>query len=225
MRLLLALLFPLTGIAQNYAPPYFADSATRLSRAQAAAGTITKIYADYARANHFPGMVFGVMVDGKFAVTGQAGVADIAANTPATPASAFRIASMSKSFTTLAILQLRDAGKLGLDEAAGNYIPELRKVRYLTTDAAPITIRQLMTHSAGFPEDNPWGDRRLADTDQELRQLLREGVMFSNVPGVHYEYSNLAFALLGKIITVVSKQPYQQFIEQKIWKPLGSLSA
>ena len=78
-----------------------------------------------------------------------------------------------------------------------------------------------MTHSAGFPEDNPWGDRRLADTDEALRQLLKAGVMFSNVPGVQYEYSNLAFALLGRIITVVSGQPYQQYIQQKIWKPLG----
>ncbi len=223
MRLLLALLLPAACFAQGYTPPYFADSATRLSRVRAAEATISRIYTDQAREQHVPGMVYGVMVDGQFAFTGASGVTDIDRNIPATKTSAFRIASMSKSFTTLAILQLRDAGKLALDEPAGKYIPELKGIRYLTTDATPITIRQLMTHSAGFPEDNPWGDRQLADTDKELADLVKSGLSFSNVPGVQYEYSNLAFALLGKIITVVSGRPYQQYIEQQVWKPLGMI--
>jgi CubicO group peptidase (beta-lactamase class C family) len=78
-----------------------------------------------------------------------------------------------------------------------------------------------LTHSAGFPEDNPWGDRQLADTDKELMQLIEDGVFFSNVPGVAYEYSNLGFALLGRIITNVSGKQYQQYITQNILKPLG----
>ncbi|MFX5714303.1 serine hydrolase, partial [Acinetobacter baumannii] len=74
---------------------------------------------------------------------------------------------MSKSFTAMAILKLRDEGKLKLDDPVYNYIPEL-KDQALTKDAAPITIRHLLTHSAGFPEDNPWGDRQLADTEADL---------------------------------------------------------
>ena len=64
---------------------------------------------------------------------------------------------MSKSFAGVAILQLRDQGKLQLDEPAQLYIPELSDIRYPTNDAPPITIRHLLTHAAGFPEDNPWG--------------------------------------------------------------------
>src|SRR5258708_23510794 len=78
-----------------------------------------------------------------------------------------------------------------------------------------------MSHSAGFPEDNPWGDRQLADTEEELIQLIEKGVSFSNVPGINYEYSNLGFAMLGKIITQVSGKPYQQYITENILSPLG----
>jgi CubicO group peptidase (beta-lactamase class C family) len=110
---------------------------------------------------------------------------------------------------------------LKLDDPASKYIPELKKVKYLSTDASPITVRNLLTHSAGFPEDNPWGDRQLADTEKDLTNLIESGVYFSNVPGVAYEYSNLGFALLGRIITNVSGKPYQQYITQNILIPLG----
>ena len=75
--------------------------------------------------------------------------------------------------------------------------------------------------SAGFPEDNPWGDRQLEDTDQELIDLINSGISFSNAPGLSYEYSNLGFALLGDIITRVSGISYQQYITDNIMKPLG----
>jgi hypothetical protein len=74
------------------------------------------------------------------------------ARTPMKTDTLFRIASMSKSFTALAILQLRDAGKLNLDDSASKYISEMKKLRYLTTDAPEITIRDLMTHGAAFRE-------------------------------------------------------------------------
>ncbi len=82
----------------------------------------------------------------------------------------------------MAIIKLRDEGKLNLDDPAYKYIPELKKVKYLVKDAPPITVRDLLTHSAGFPEDNPWGDRQLADTDADRINLIKQGVFFSNVP-------------------------------------------
>ncbi len=85
---------------------------------------------------------------------------------------------MTKSFTAMGILKLRDAGKLSLDDPAWKYIPEMKKVKYLTNDAPSITIRHLLTHSAGFPEDNPWGDRQLADSDADLIKIINEGVGF-----------------------------------------------
>jgi CubicO group peptidase (beta-lactamase class C family) len=128
---------------------------------------------------------------------------------------------MTKSFTAMAILKLRDAGKLQLSDAASLYIPEMKSLKYPTTDALPISIFNLLTMSAGFPEDNPWGDRQLADTDEDLLRLMKEGVSFSNTPGAEFEYSNLGYALLGKIIANVSGKSYQQYVTENILLPLN----
>lgn len=204
----------------SYRPPYFSDS-DRTKKIKSAIPVIEKLYKDYARKHQFPGFVFGVVADGKLVYSGSTGYTDVQAETKATFKSVFRIASMSKSVTALAIVQLRDAGKLNLDDPAGKYIPQLKNVHYLTTDAAPITIRNLLTHSAGLPEDNPWGDRQLEDSDKELIRLIESGLHFSSVPGIAYEYSNLGFALLGQIITTVSGKPYQHYITETILKPSG----
>jgi CubicO group peptidase (beta-lactamase class C family) len=203
----------------TYTLPFFKDS-TRLEKVNRTKAVIDALYRQQAEKNHFPGMVYGVMVDGKLAYTGSYGYINIEKKIPANVTSAFRIASMSKSFTAMAILQLRDAGKLNLDDAAWKYIPEMKNIKYLTSDAPVITIRHLLTHAAGFPEDNPWGDRQLEDLDKDLLQTIAK-VSFSNVPGIAYEYSNLGFALLGKIITNVTKMPYQQYITAHIFRPLG----
>ncbi|WP_128546868.1 serine hydrolase domain-containing protein [Larkinella soli] len=204
----------------TYQPPVFTDP-DRLKRLTAAFPAVEAVYREYARKNQFPGMAFGIVVDGRLVYSGAFGYSDLAKKTPATPKSLFRIASMTKSFTTMAILRLRDEGKLRLDDPAGTYIPEMKQIRPLTTDAPPITVRHLMTHAAGFPEDNPWGDRQLADTDADLMNLLKTGLSLSNVPGITYEYSNLGFALLGAVITKVSGKPYQEYITETILKPLG----
>ncbi|MFP5355582.1 MAG: serine hydrolase, partial [Gemmatimonadota bacterium] len=82
---------------------------------------------------------------------------------------------MTKSFTAAAILQLRDAGQLSLDDPVDRYIPELVTLRYPTADSPRITVRHLLSHSEGFPEDNPWGDQQLAATDDEMAQMMRAG--------------------------------------------------
>lgn len=207
-------------VAQSYRPPVFTDP-DRMKKIEAVFPTIDKIYKEYAEKNHFPGFTYGIVVDGKLVHTHSLGYTNLAQKTPASTQSLFRIASMSKSFTTMAILQLRDAGKLNLDEPASKYIPELVSVKLLTADAPAITIRHLLTHAAGFPEDNPWGDRQLADTNEELIKLLQSKIAFSNTPGITYEYSNLGITLLGYIIQQVSGKTYQQFINENIFKPLG----
>lgn len=203
-----------------YQPPVFIDP-DRMKIIEATFPAIEKIYREYAEKNHFPGLTFGLVVDGKLVYSGGTGYTDVAKKTPATPKSVFRIASMTKSITAMAILKLRDEGKLRLDDPVGQYIPDVAKLGYLTADAPPLTVRNLMTHSGGFPEDNPWGDRQLADTDADLLTFIKGGISFANVPGTTYEYSNLGFAMLGRIITNVSGKPYQQYITDNILKPLG----
>ncbi len=219
---LLLVVFPFFASAQNpshFTPASFNDP-TRLERIQKAIPVIEKMYQDFALVNHLPGYAYGIVVDGQLLYKGAAGYANLEEKIPATTSSMFRIASMSKSFTSLAILHLRDAGKLRLDDPVSMYIPAL-KGQGLTKDAPPITIRHLMSHSAGFPEDNPWGDRQLADSEKDLNDLIKGQLSFSNVAGIEYEYSNLGFAMLGYIIHKVSGITYDAYIKKNILLPLG----
>lgn len=216
------LCLPIISLAQRpsqFTPASFNDE-TRIERIKNAIPVIEKMYKDFAQANHFPGYAYGIVVDGQLLAKGAEGYANLEEKIPATTSSMFRIASMSKSFTSLAILHLRDAGKLKLDDPVEMYIPAL-KGQALTKDAPVITIRHLMSHCAGFPEDNPWGDRQLADTEKDLNDLIKGKLSFSNVAGVEYEYSNLGFAMLGYIIHKVSGITYDAFIKKNILVPLG----
>ncbi|MFD1468890.1 serine hydrolase domain-containing protein [Hymenobacter caeli] len=214
-------LLPLLAPAQTLAPPAAPADAARAARIAAVFPVLDKLYADFAAQRHVPGLAYGLVVDGQLVHTGAVGYTDVATKTAVTPQSVFRIASMTKSFVALAVLRLRDEGRLRLDDPAENYLPELKKAPHAPTDAPSITIRQLLSHSAGLPEDNPWGDRQMGRSDAELSALVGGGLSFSNAPGVGYEYSNLGFALLGRIVTRVSGQPVQAYISEKILRPLG----
>ncbi|ESU27130.1 beta-lactamase [Flavobacterium limnosediminis JC2902] len=184
---------------------------------------IDEMFSSYAKQNHFPGVVYGLVLNGKLIHTGNLGYLNTSQKNKADSKSQFRIASMTKSFTAMAIVQLRDEGKLKLDDPVSLYIPEMAAQKYLTTDASPITIRHLLTHAAGFPEDNPWGDRQMAKSDEEFIAMIKKGISFSNAPGLTFEYSNMGYAMLGYIIKKVSGQSYQTYITENILKPLGML--
>lgn len=224
MRTFLLALFLSTQVAAQttieYPAPVFADR-QRVEKIKAALPVIDKLYKDFAARVHSPGFVYGVVVDGQLIGSGQTGFIQADKKLPVTNQSAFRIASMTKSFTAMAILQLRDAGKLQLDDPVSKYIPAFEKQAFPATDAPAVTVRHLLTHAAGFPEDNPWGDRQLDQPEAELKRLLESGIRYSNVPGVAYEYSNLGFTLLGQIIKAVTGKFYQAYINESILQPLG----
>ncbi len=180
-----------------------------------------KLFKDYAEKNHYPGMVYGVVADGKLVYSGGMGYANVEKKIPATAQSDFRIASMTKSFISVAILQLRDAGKIRLDDPASRYLPELAGQKGPASDAPEITIRHLLTHSAGFPEDNPWGDRQLADSDEELLKLIRNRISFSNSPGIGYEYITTGIDILAYILEKITGKSYEQYVTDNILLPLG----
>src|SRR5206468_1995675 len=121
---------------------------------------IDRLLTEYATQAHVPGAAWGVIVDSELAHTGTYGQRDVAAHAPVDADTVFRIASMTKSFTAMAVLRLRDEGKLSLDDPAERYVPEMKNLKYPTSDSPRITIRHLLSHSTGFPEDNPWGDRQ-----------------------------------------------------------------
>lgn len=186
---------------------------------------IDSLVAAFAERSRVPGVAYAVLIDGELAHAGTAGVRDIASQAPVDTGTVFRIASMTKSFTALAILKLRDEGRLSLDDPAARYVVELEDLRYPTSDAPRMTIRHLLTHSAGFPEDNPWGDRQLAISDGEMSRMMRSGIPFSNPPGIAYEYSNYGFAILGQIVARVSGRPYADYVTTNILRPLGMTAA
>ena len=182
---------------------------------------IDRMVQEFAAREHIPGAAWGIVVDGTLVHVGTTGYRELAVKAPVTADTVFRIASMTKSFTAMAIMRLRDEGKLALDDPAERYVPELKGLKYPTTDSPRITVRHLLSHAEGFPEDNPWGDQQLAATEEEFTAMMRRGIPFSNPPGLAYEYSNYGFAILGRIVQNVSKMPYRQYIAMHILKPLG----
>src|SRR5215217_9502560 len=148
-------------------PPQFTDP-QRKQKLAAAFPEIERLFKNYMERQQAPGAVLGVIVDGELVWVKAAGVREKTNDAPVTPETVFRIASMTKSFTAMAILKLRDEGKLSLEDPVSRYVPELANLPYPTSDSQVLTIRHLLTHSEGFPEDNPWGDRQLAQTGETM---------------------------------------------------------
>lgn len=138
----------------------------------------------------------------------------------AAPDAAFRIASCTKSFTAAAVLALRDAGLLGLDDPITRFVPGLNLERLPSATSAVPTLRMLLTMSAGLPTDDPWGDRQESLTAGEFDALLSAGVRFESEPGTRFAYSNLGYAILGRAIEAVAGQPYRRVVEQRLLEPL-----
>lgn len=226
--LLLACAITLTVTAEaqvpalsSLAPPARFTDPQRLDKLRSAFPAVDSLMRAFVAQRRVPGFAYGIIVDGRLVHVVADGIRDTRTRARVDTATVFRIASMSKSFAALAILQLRDAGRLSLDDPAERHVPELASLRYATSDAPRITVRHLLTHSAGFPEDNPWGDQQLDATEEAFSAMMRGGIPFSNAPGTAYEYSNYGFAILGRIVANVSGMPYARYLRERILLPLG----
>ncbi len=217
---LCSLVFILGSVAAVHAVAQ-APAASRGERVAALLPDIDKMYTELAGKQHLPGLVYGVVLDGKLVHVRSLGLADVERKTAVSSSTEFRIASMSKSFVAMAALKLRDEGKLRLDDPVSNYLPELRQVQLPTLDSPALTVRQLMTMTTGLPEDNPWGDRQMALPNAALEKLVGAGLSFSNAPGETFEYSNLGYILLGKVVSKASGMRFQDYVVQQILQPLG----
>ncbi len=129
---------------------------------------------------------------------------------------------MTKSFTATQVLMLRDRGALRLDDLAADYVPELAALALPTPDCPPITIRHLLTMTSGFPTDDPWGDRQQGLDPAVFARLLADGdVRTAWAPGTKFEYSNLGYAVLGKVIESVTGRDYAGVMRAEVLGPLG----
>jgi CubicO group peptidase (beta-lactamase class C family) len=177
-----------------------------------------------------PGLAWGVVRDGELLLGGGRGAARLDVGAPDAPGTApdvdtvFRIASMTKSFTASTVLLLRDDGRLRLDDEVARYVPEVAALRPPTDDAPPLTVRNLLTMTAGFPTDDPWGDRQQDLPDDDFARLVAGGLAFAWAPGTVFEYSNLGYALLGRVVTAATGEPYPDVVTGRLLDPLGMTS-
>lgn len=171
-----------------------------------------------------PAVAYGVVSGGR--LVHNRGIGTLRVGEMATPdaASVFRIASMTKSFTAATVLLLRDEGRLRLDDPIGEHVPELTSLRSPTADSPAITIRHLLTMTAGFPTDDPWGDRQQGLDHDRFAELLRGGISFAWTPGLRFEYSNLGYGILGRLITNVAGREYREVVAERLFRPLAMTS-
>ena len=168
---------------------------------QALFQSLDPILTKFAADRHTPGLILGIVADGGLAYARAIGRRSVRSGESVTVDTTFRVASMTKMFTALGLLHLRDRGKLHFDEPVENIVPELASLRYPTSDCRRIRIRDLLSHVGGFVTDDPWGDRHLDMSEVEFSSLLRSQLPFARAPGIAHEYSNLGFAILGRVIT------------------------
>lgn len=168
-----------------------------------------------------PGLSIGVVYDQQLVWAKGFGYADRERKLPATPTTLYRIASITKLFTSTAILQLRDEGKLQLDDPLTRHLPWFQ-IKQRFPSAPPITLRHLLTHTSGLPREAAfpyWTDNEFPDMAAIREQL--PGQETALAAETKWKYSNLGLTLLGEVVSAVAGMSWADYIEQKILKPLG----
>lgn len=197
-------------------PPAFAE---RWSR-------ITALYQERLNDAGIAGSSLAFVQDGVILGTVFEGYQDLSARRRTDEHTIYHWASITKMFTGVAIMQLRDRGHLSLDAPAVKYVPELRAVHSQYGDVSQVTIRQLLSHSAGFRSSTwpwgggqPWHPYEPTRWDQLVATLPYTELLFK--PGTQYGYSNPGVIFLGRIIEQISGDEYETYIQKNIFMPLG----
>ena len=185
-----------------------------------AAAAADEVVASFQRGEGQPAVAYGIVAGGSLAHAGGVGESWLGGPPPGAD-TVFRIASMTKSFTASAVLALRDSGVLRLDDPVTDFVPELRGQPGATADSPAISLRHLLTMTAGFPTDDPWGDRQQGTPLPDFAAILARGVRAAWAPGTHFEYSNLGYAVLGRVIAAVAQADYADFVRDRILGPLA----
>ena len=192
-------------------PPAIFTDPERRAKLATAFPEIDRQIAAFMERTHMPGAAWGIVIDGELAHVGVAGYRELDTKSP-----------VDRGHRVSHCVDDQELHRAGDPQAARRRQAVARRPgremraraegpRYPTTDSPRMTIRQLMSHATGFPEDNPWGDQQLVgDRRADVTDDAAAGIPFSNSPGVAYEYSNYGFAILGRIVTRVSGMPYRR---------------
>lgn len=195
-------------------------SATSFDEAMTA--KIEAVLMDTMQEYQVPGCALGVAQDGQIVYSQGFGVSEIDTDKSITVQSVFHLASVSKTVTATGIMQLVSEGKIDLDAPVIDYLP------YFSLENEPadnITVRQLLSHTAGFPDVEDWmADFASSDSDEEalerqVRSMSGRERLFA--PGEDWSYSSAGFNVLGDIIAKVSGQNYEEYVQEHVFTPLG----
>ena len=199
----------LLAAAVALATPCAASAQQAPSQIAQAIPAIDRIFADWRLDAHAPGLVYGIVAGGRLVHVGTSGVQELEARRPVTADSLFRIASMTKAFTALSILRLRDEGRLPLYALAETYVPSMSLVR-IRFGWPRIRVRDRLIHTAGFVTD-PMGDHQQLLSEPEFTAMIRRGVPFTRAPG---PATNIRLRLSCSADRQnVSGRPYRTFVE------------
>jgi CubicO group peptidase (beta-lactamase class C family) len=181
---------------------------------------IDRVVTDTLTRTGVPSASIAVVKDGQIAYLKAYGDAKIDPKVPATPQMRYSIGSISKQFTAAAILLLQEQGKLSLDDKVGKYVPDL-------TRANEVTIRQLLSHTSGYqdywPQDYVMPGMLQPTTSQKIMDTWAKKPLDFD-PGTKWQYSNTNYVIAGVIVEKVAHMPLLQFLQQKVFTPLGMTS-
>lgn len=187
---------------------------------------VVRGYREALNAGGIVGSGLLVVRDGRIIARDNEGMQDRDTHQPVTDDTIFHWASITKTFTGIAIMQLRDRGLLSLDDPVVKYVPELRLAHDPFGDISAIKIRHLMSHSAGFRAstwpwggDKPWQPFEPTKWEQLVAMMPYTDVQFT--PGSKYSYSNPGVIFLGRIIELLSGDDYEVYVTKNILMPLG----
>ena len=193
------------------------------------AGTIPQIEEAARRTlrrYRLPGLVLGIVRHDELAWFGGFGRGNLDEDAAPTVDSLARVASVTKTFTATAIVQLRDEGQLNLNDPLVYHIPEFSAVQIRAGTLEAVTLRRLLTHRAGLATEAPldgWGALHFPTRDEILAALPATEVVIPQDSA--WKYSNLAYGLLGEVIQRISGQPYEAYVQEHLFDPLAITSA
>jgi len=218
------------GLSAMWLPPLggstFSGGSARLPGWTA----VEQVFHQQTQAAGIVGSSVLVVRDGSVVATATEGYQDLAAKRPVDADTIFHWASITKTFTGVGIMQLRDRGLLSLDDPIVKFVPEFRAVHNPYGDISQVTIRHMMTHSSGLRAPTwPWGgDKPWHPFEPTLWEQLVAMFPYTELnfaPGTKYSYSNPGVIFLGRIIQLLSGDDYEMYITKNILMPLGMHSS
>jgi CubicO group peptidase (beta-lactamase class C family) len=196
------------------------------NKLDAVAADLEACAARFVKDHRLPGASVGVVLPDGLAWSGQIGFADLKRREAPKPSTLYAVASITKTFTGTAIMQLEGRGLLHLDDPVTKYVPELKDADASVGSIDAVTIRRMLSHESGLAEEPPGTDwavhRRVGTPSEVLRRASEIGTKVA--PNTQVKYSNLAYLLLGEVVTRVSGTPYADYVRERILQPLAMTS-